>query len=476
MSTISQSTKDLHVRLMGSSKFRNIKEPLIMAVEMAMYIELHGIFNIPKTHIARLMKIGIKRLERGLTARKQSRAISQNGNPRFMTDDLERILTAEIMDAVSSGSAMTKVDVNQRAAELKIEKARADEYQISARKISVDRGYTKRFMDRNELISVKPSPLQNDKFILRHGVLYDFWGKLGKLYSKYEFKRAMVFNADETAIVYGETDSKIRAVTGREHRKAFIKAGIKKFHLTCMVCVCADGTLLPTTIITPRKTISQVAARRAKQYRFSFSYNHKGWMTKRIFERWVEDEFIPQVIEKRRDMNYPADEPALLVLDGHSSRRSPVAMDMLISNHIFVAIIPAHSSHVTQPLDVVAFGVFKSRIGKKKIPENYTRMLQTIHGALSESMVFDKLESSFERSGMYPLDLGHVINSDMVFEDPTEEITTGRVSISNSIITNPGQLQEILNEISTQKLNRKKRSKAKNPVKRRLSHLFIHFD
>ena len=76
---------------------------------------------------------------------------------------------------------------------------------------------------------------------------------------------------------------------------------------------------------------------------------------------WVCDIFIPFVERVRTGLNSPRRQ-ALLILDGHGSRDNPTALELLMSHNIDVVVIPAHTSHVTQPLDCGVNRAFKARL------------------------------------------------------------------------------------------------------------------
>jgi len=78
----------------------------------------------------------------------------------------------------------------------------------------------------------------------------------------------------------------------------------------------------------------------------------KGYMTKATFEKIMNEIFIPYVKRRREALGLPADEPAALVVDGHNSRYNARMLGTLADNHIDLLIIPAHTSHRLQPLDL----------------------------------------------------------------------------------------------------------------------------
>jgi len=57
--------------------------------------------------------------------------------------------------------------------------------------------------------------------------------------------------------------------------------------------------------------------------------------------------------------------PAVLVVDGHSSRYNPSTLRYLRRNFIHLLVIPAHSSHILQPLDLTLNRLVKDAYKKE---------------------------------------------------------------------------------------------------------------
>ena len=72
--------------------------------------------------------------------------------------------------------------------------------------------------------------------------------------------------------------------------------------------------------------------------------------------RWVMDVFEP---------NTATPNQRLLIVDGHSSHVSPKFIAFCITHCIDLMILPAHSSHITQPLNVSVFGPLKTALGRE---------------------------------------------------------------------------------------------------------------
>ena len=69
-----------------------------------------------------------------------------------------------------------------------------------------------------------------------------------------------------------------------------------------------------------------------------------GWMKKLQFVKWLERLFIPAVKAIGGEH--------ILVLDGHSTHVSLKVIEICKENKVLVVCLPAHSSHILQPLNV----------------------------------------------------------------------------------------------------------------------------
>ena len=84
------------------------------------------------------------------------------------------------------------------------------------------------------------------------------------------------------------------------------------------------------------------------------------YQTRKTFQKMMLGYYLPEMIHIRKQMDKTAT-PILLILDGHSSRICLPFIRFCKANNIIVLILPAHTSSITQPLDCVPNGVFKSK-------------------------------------------------------------------------------------------------------------------
>jgi hypothetical protein len=59
-------------------------------------------------------------------------------------------------------------------------------------------------------------------------------------------------------------------------------------------------------------------------------------------------------------------QPALLLLDCHSTHMELTSINLLLNSDIQPLYLPAHTTHILQPLDDVIFGSFKRKARVKR--------------------------------------------------------------------------------------------------------------
>ena len=110
----------------------------------------------------------------------------------------------------------------------------------------------------------------------------------------------------------------------------------------------------------------------------------------------------------------------LLVFDGYSAHMSLRVLELFSENRVQVYALPAHTSGSTQPLDVVAFSVFKRELnevismtlqaGTQHELDMYS-FCALMTKAYHKTFTRDIIISSFRRSGLWPLDATRLLNT-----------------------------------------------------------------
>ena len=202
--------------------------------------------------------------------------------------------------------------------------------------------------------------------------------------------------------------TKVTVVTPKEakhvtRRKGDGRSGKDSQHMTMMVTISADGNHIkePYVIMSCKEFPVSCAP---LAHRCCWGGSGAGWITDKNFEAYIQNSLVPHIEEKRKAHNKPPSHHALLLTDGHVSRRSAIALRHLHEHHIDCETIPAHSSHVTQPLDVLIFALFKQTMNKHRralvgvdVPTRRYLLLKYALISLYHAVEEDTVKSSFHR-------------------------------------------------------------------------------
>ena len=69
-----------------------------------------------------------------------------------------------------------------------------------------------------------------------------------------------------------------------------------------------------------------------------------------------------RTIRRLKPEDYQFPEIDIVFTDGHSSRENPVLIDAMHEKGVHLFKLPAHLTHLYQPLDLVFFSVFKKKL------------------------------------------------------------------------------------------------------------------
>lgn len=137
----------------------------------------------------------------------------------------------------------------------------------------------------------------------------------------------------------------------------------------------AVGHYLPPFLIFPRQRVTEQLKEGARAGTI-FAGNTSGWMTAKCFNLWFKH-FIHHT-------KPTAEDPVLLILDGHSSHTpNHEFVDRARENNVHVLSLPPHCSHKLQPLDVSFMSPFKTHLSKaieNQLKDNDGKTLNKMSG------------------------------------------------------------------------------------------------
>ena len=194
-----------------------------------------------------------------------------------------------------------------------------------------------------------------------------------------------------------------------------------------------------------------------------YASTKSGWMTEGTFYIWALM-FVNWLSQYRATVLPPnlKNQNVLLIMDGHSSRRSPEAIELFWFHNVTVLILPAHMTHLLQPFDCFIASALKAcfkrflsseknylrnatdrpttAIGKKRIAT--IRAFIRAWAAVSQGPLAAR---SFEKAGVFPPSYESVLQSPFVVEN-VADLGNENTLINNNLLTNIPIYQTIREE------------------------------
>ena len=280
-------------------------------------------------------------------------------------------------------------------------------------------GFLRRWSDR--LATIKPRGLDSGRAKnTTSEIVATYFDTLGDVMSKYDFHSnpQRIYNVDETGLQPEHRPPNVIAAKGS---KPPAITSPRSTTVTVIGCANASGHSTPPFYIFKGKRhnadLMNGTAPGAK-----YTMSDSGWSNTDVFQQYIEEQFLPNVCGKPTSQ-----QPILLLLDGHTSRS---IIEWARSHNIILQVLPAHTSHVLQPLDVSVFGPFKAFYNKECAFYMKRNLGQTVDkycmgriasNAYLKAMTPMNIISGFRKTGCYPF-CPDVISRDKLF--PCETFRT----------------------------------------------------
>jgi hypothetical protein len=240
--------------------------------------------------------------------------------------------------------------------------------------------------------------------------------------AKYGIQVADIYNFDETGFLMGQISTTMVVTSAERRGRPKSKQPGNREWATVIQAVCATGWALPAFVVVKG------------QYHLRSWYDNEqlpkgwrvhtsetGWTTNAIGLDWITH--FNQYTRPRTVGSY-----RLLILDGHESHHSVDFEIYCKENNIVTLCMPAHSSHILQPLDIGCFSPLKKAYGKqieelmKGGQTHITKedFLPALCAAFPESISESNIQGGFRGAGLIPFDPERVISTlDLQFRTPT---------------------------------------------------------
>ena len=162
-------------------------------------------------------------------------------------------------------------------------------------------------------------------------------------------KPHLIFNADESGFEFDAINKIVAAAKGARHVPRISKGQHEK--VTVLACASAVGNSIPPMFIFKSQS-GRVpnGVQEGAPARTLFTAQKSGWIEKDLYLKWFREVFLRSV---------PVERPILLLVDGHKAHVMMDVIEEAVANKILVFCLPAHASHLLQPLDLSLFGPLK---------------------------------------------------------------------------------------------------------------------
>ena len=174
---------------------------------------------------------------------------------------------------------------------------------------------------------------------------------------------------------------------------------------TILGCGNALGTMMPPFYIFKDKQFSSDLLKGALTGSQGIVTDN-GWSNALAFQEFLKSHFLKYVQRSSNDQT-------VLMSDGHRSHIIIPVLEWVVAHNIELFVLPAHTSHLLQPLDVACFGplqrIYNSECHKfiRSNPySNITRyhIAELSSKAYEHALSTPNLKSAFKSTGIFPFD------------------------------------------------------------------------
>ena len=235
-------------------------------------------------------------------------------------------------------------------------------------------------------------------------IIGDWFRLVANMRAKYSIQDADFYNFDETGFMMGIICSNMIVTrSDRRGRGKQLQPGNREW-ATAIECVSSDGFVLPPFLIV--QGVNHLASWYTEcdlPPSWVIKTSPNGWTDNDTGLEWIKH--FHKHTETQRQGVY-----RMIVLDGHESHLSAQFEEFCKEQNIITLCLPAHSSHITQPLDVGCFSVLKRMYGREleafiKAHINHitkTEFFIAFKAAHLATMKAENIRAGFRGAGLVP--------------------------------------------------------------------------
>jgi len=364
----------------------------LQAGKYASIREAADAFKIPRTTLQ----------DRMATRTSRSNA---NESRQILSNPEERTLVRWITHLTSTGFPASPALAIQMAEEI-----RRNRFQLSKTPSSYLRPIGKSWLDRfrtrhPEIQGVWTRKIESVRHkALSLNVAKMWFEAVTELCLQHQYAPHRIYNMDESGFAVGDSQSSRALVNIREQSSWKVINGRQEW-ITAIECVSAASVALPPLIIFQAKHTNTAWIPQDTPPDWRFSTSNSGWTSDSHAYEWLTTVFEPATRPEDPNLH------RLLVMDGHGSHITANVVAYCMEHAIDLLILPPHTSHKLQPLDVSVFSPLKralaaetdavSRLDSGRIQRvDWTNMYIRARERALTSM---NIQSGWRATGLEPL-------------------------------------------------------------------------
>ncbi len=226
------------------------------------------------------------------------------------------------------------------------------------------KNWVQKFLHRQpDLVTRWSQRLERDRANNCTPEIFTYWFQLFESQiQKYGIQRRDIYNMDEKGLALGQIGSE-QVVCSKYTKNPRVKEPTNTEWVSLLECILIDGDLLPPFIIFKAKVqMEEWAKLLSKGGKICIS--DKGWTNNTLGFEWLKQVFNPYTKARQKGAY------RMLILDGHKSHLTTEVIQLCVSEKIILTCLPAHTTHMLQPLDVSFFQPLAKNY-KRDLTENF---------------------------------------------------------------------------------------------------------
>jgi hypothetical protein len=267
--------------------------------------------------------------------------------------------------------------------------------------------WPRRFLARYpELQNQKARSLEVLRGAAHDPTLISQWFKrFEELYTELNIQKEDLWNFDETGFILGKGNAQNVIISTRNKRsQAFIQSTTSRDYATCTEAISAGGGSIPPFIIFKAQNFLQKWYEIDLQQGTAITVSDSGYINDALALQWIQHFAFYSAKQQRGKWR-------LLLCDSFDAHYTKEFLQTCEDNRIKVFNFPSHSTHILQPLDVVAFTEFKRQYGLAVdeasmtgcIDFNKLEFLAALKAIRRRVFCPANIYASFRKSGIHPI-------------------------------------------------------------------------